>query len=68
MQVSKIQSKEHQAPGQSATTSGVWLACFLLFGAMFNLTLVVAGLKEFIIDELGGTVTDATLTGCTVRS
>jgi MFS family permease len=28
---------------------------------MFNLTLVVAGLKEFIIDDLGGTVTDATL-------
>ena len=30
-------------------------------GAMFNLTLVVAGLKEFIIDDLGGTVTQATL-------
>ena len=28
---------------------------------MFNLTLVVAGLKEFIIDELSGSVTDATL-------
>jgi len=28
---------------------------------MFNLTLVVAGLKEFIIDELGGTVVQATL-------
>ena len=28
---------------------------------MFDLTLVVAGLKEFIIDDLGGTVTDATL-------
>lgn len=28
---------------------------------MFNLTLVVAGLKEFIIDDLGGTVTQATL-------
>lgn len=28
---------------------------------MFNLTLVVAGLKEFIIDELGGSVTQATL-------
>jgi MFS family permease len=33
----------------------------LLFGAMFNLTLVVAGLKELVIDELGGTVRDATL-------
>jgi len=39
----------------------VLLPCLLLFGAMFNLTLVVAGLKEFIIDELGGTVRDATL-------
>jgi MFS family permease len=28
---------------------------------MFNLTLVVAGLKEFIIDDLGGTVVHATL-------
>jgi len=39
----------------------VVLPCLLLFGSMFNLTLVVAGLKEFIIDDLGGTVTDATL-------
>ncbi len=29
--------------------------------AMFNLTLVVAGLKEFIVEDLGGTVHDATL-------
>ena len=28
---------------------------------MFNLTLVVAGLKEFVIDQLGGSVTQATL-------
>ncbi|MBT8492488.1 MAG: MFS transporter [Deltaproteobacteria bacterium] len=28
---------------------------------MFNLTLVVAGLKEFILDDLGGNVADATL-------
>ncbi len=40
---------------------GVLLPCALLFGAMFNLTLVVAGLKEFVIDDLGGTVRDATL-------
>ena len=39
----------------------ILLPCLLLFGAMFNLTLVVAGLKEFIIGELGGTVTDASL-------
>ncbi len=37
------------------------LPCALLFGAMFNLTLVVAGLKEFILEDLGGTVADATL-------
>lgn len=37
------------------------LPCLLLFGAMFNLTLVVAGLKEFIIGDLGGTITDASL-------
>lgn len=40
---------------------GVLLPCLLLFGAMFNLTLVVAGLKELVLDELGGTVRDATL-------
>ncbi len=33
----------------------------MLLGAMFNLTLVVAGLKEFVIDELGGTIRDASL-------
>lgn len=46
---------------QPAARPGLGLACLLLFGAMFNLTLVVAGLKEFIIDDLGGTVADATL-------
>jgi len=39
----------------------ITLPSLLLFGAMFNLTLVVAGLKEFVLGELGGTVTDATL-------
>ena len=52
-------SAAHQPPGSVAQT--VLLPCLLLFGSMFNLTLVVAGLKEFIIDDLGGTVTDATL-------
>lgn len=37
------------------------LPCLLLFGAMLNLTLVVAGLKELVLDELGGTVRDAAL-------
>jgi DHA1 family tetracycline resistance protein-like MFS transporter len=39
----------------------VLLPATLLFGAMFNLTLVVAGLKEFIIEDLGGSIADATL-------
>ena len=55
------QQQEGFPSRQPSTPHGLWLACFLLFGAMFNLTLVVAGLKEFIIDDLGGTVTDATL-------
>lgn len=37
------------------------LPCVLLFGAMTNLTLVVPGLKELVVDELGGTVADAAL-------
>jgi len=37
------------------------LPCALLFGAMLNLTLVVPGLKELVIDELGGTIRDAAL-------
>ena len=40
---------------------GVLLPCLMLLGAMFNLTLVVAGLKELVIDELGGTIGDASL-------
>ena len=48
-------------PTTVSVRRGVILPCLLLFGAMFNLTLVVAGLKEFVIDELGGTVRDATL-------
>ncbi|MDH3403371.1 MAG: MFS transporter [Acidobacteriota bacterium] len=40
---------------------GILLPCALLLGAMFNLTLVVAGLKELVLDELGGTIRDASL-------
>ncbi len=47
--------------GSAARRDRILLSCLLLAGAMFNLTLVVAGLKELIIGELGGTVTDATL-------
>jgi len=46
-------------------SAGAWRAVLLpsvfLLVAMFNLTLVVAGLKEFILDDLGGTVAHATL-------
>ena len=37
------------------------LACACLFVAMLNLTLVVAGLKELVVDDLGGSVADAAL-------
>lgn len=47
-------------PG-NAPRSGILLPCLFLLVAMFNLTLVVAGLKELIIDELGGTIGHATL-------
>jgi MFS family permease len=56
---------EHPRPSaaESVTSGqrGIGLAGALLFGAMLNLTLIVAGLKELILDELGGTVTDASL-------
>ena len=37
------------------------LPYLLLFGAMLNLTLPVAGLSELVVDELGGTLRDAAL-------
>ena len=37
------------------------LPCAALFLAMLNLTLVVAGLKELVVDELGGTIADTAL-------
>ena len=48
-------------PESRSLWTSILLPCLLLFGAMFNLTLVVAGLKEFIIDQLGGSVAQATL-------
>lgn len=39
----------------------VLLPSFLLMIAMLNLTLIVAGLKELMLDELGGTARDASL-------
>ncbi|MEZ5330652.1 MAG: MFS transporter [Thermoanaerobaculia bacterium] len=51
----------HLPPPRPHPGGGTVLPSLLLLGAMFNLTLVVAGLKEFILGELGGTVADATL-------
>ncbi len=50
-----------QGSDETGLTRSILLPCLLLFGAMFNLTLVVAGLKEFIIDQLGGSIAQATL-------
>ena len=47
--------------GTTSLSRTVVLPAILLFGAMFNLTLVVAGLKEFMIEDLGGSIADATL-------
>lgn len=48
------------APPPSALRAAL-LPALLLFGAMLNLTLVVPGLKELVVDELGGTPADAAL-------
>ncbi len=49
------------APTSRVAARATGLACACLFVAMLNLTLVVAGLKELVVDELGGSVTDAAL-------
>jgi DHA1 family tetracycline resistance protein-like MFS transporter len=46
---------------EASTSLSVVLPCALLFLSMLNLTLVVAGLKELVIDDLGGTARDASL-------
>ena len=52
-------------PPVSVPASGPWrsvvLPSLFLMVAMFNLTLIVAGLKELILDDLGGTTADASL-------
>lgn len=48
-------------PSTAPFARGVLLPSLLLFVAMLNLTLVVAGLKELVVGELGGTVADAAL-------
>ena len=50
------------APSQgSPALRGVILPSLFLLVTMLNLTLIVAGLKELILDELGGTEQDASL-------
>lgn len=48
-------------PRPAAPSGGLAVACLCLFVAMLNLTLVVAGLKELVVDDLGGSVADAAL-------
>jgi len=45
----------------ASVTRGVVLPSLFLLVSMLNLTLIVAGLKELVIDELGGTARDASL-------
>ena len=49
--------KTHPVPWWNA----VGLPCLFLWVSMINLTLIVAGLRELILDELGGTEADASL-------
>jgi MFS family permease len=46
---------------RGAPFRAIALPCLCLFFAMLNLTLVVPGLKELVVDELGGTVADTAL-------
>jgi MFS family permease len=52
-----VENTDTRSPGSRQ----IALACALLFGAMLNLTLIVAGLKELVVGRLGGTLTDAAL-------
>jgi MFS family permease len=49
------------APSPAGSSRSLALPAALLFGSMLNLTLVVAGLKELVVDRLGGSVGDAAL-------
>jgi MFS family permease len=49
------------SPAPLAHPAALALQAALLFGSMLNLTLVVAGLKELVVDRLGGSVADAAL-------
>lgn len=54
-----VQQPAH--PGPTEFRRGVLLPSLFLLVAMLNLTLIVAGLRELVIDELGGTSRDAGL-------
>lgn len=52
----------HPAPmSNGSRLRGVYLPCLFLMVAMLNLTLIVAGLKELVVDRLGGTTAQASL-------
>ncbi len=52
---------ETSTPSPPGSLRSVLMPCAFLLVAMFNLTLIVAGLKELILDELGGSESDASL-------
>ncbi|MEE8526125.1 MAG: MFS transporter [Thermoanaerobaculia bacterium] len=52
---------EPYTPSRPERLREVLVPSFFLLITMLNLTLIVAGLKELIIDELGGTERDASL-------
>ncbi len=54
-------SDAEQDPHMIGPWRTVVLPSLFLMVAMFNLTLIVAGLKELIVDDLGGTTSDTSL-------
>ena len=50
-----------EADPRQSVFQGVVLPSLFLLVSMLNLTLIVAGLKELVIDELGGSARDASL-------
>lgn len=60
-QAERGQVEGGQADQGQLFRQAVLLPSALLFFAMLNLTLIVAGLRELIIDELGGSPYDASL-------
>ena len=56
-----MSTERSPTPGLSAQWNTVLVPCVFLFVSMLNLTLIVAGLKDLIIDELGGREEDVSL-------